>query len=546
MTNKVKVKITPERLAAADAWYWAYANKIKLQAGQFTVTGHEYQIEPMQSPSRVRVWKKGGQMGFTEIEVLRTLHGMIYGHYPKGVMYLFPTSDDVSDFSKARFQPLIADNPDAIGSHVQSTDAANIKRIGSGMLYLRGAKSTQMIEGIKKDAPKLRSVPADKVVFDERDLMDDAMIEMALIRMAHSEIKEEAYLSTPSIPDYGIDRMYEESNQCIWMIKCEKCGRECCLELDFPECVQVGKDGKARRVCVKCGAELIPGAGYWVPRYKDREIDGRWIGQLNLLSVDPGDILKKFQNPPNGNPQEVYNSMLAMAYISAENRLTTSDVYICCGQEIMRTHDYGPCGMGVDVKGSELHVVIGKRVAQGRRRIIWIGTVPEFEDLHDLVKRFNIRFAAIDYLPETRKAREFQKTSGIGAYLIYYRDSVKQGERIDDVSAVMDVARTEICDVTHKAVMDKLYILPRRSPIMEDYAKQMSNLAKVLEVDDIRGRSFYRYRKLGADHYRHATNYFEIAVRNLQMSTEDPLKDMMAMIRKEDEYNPFSYGLSMR
>ena len=60
---------------------------------------------------------------------------------------LFPTGDDVSDFSKARFGPLIADNPQTIGIYVKSTDSTNIKRIGSGMLYLRGARlSANMIQ----------------------------------------------------------------------------------------------------------------------------------------------------------------------------------------------------------------------------------------------------------------------------------------------------------------------------------------------------------------------------------------------------------------
>jgi hypothetical protein len=45
--------------------------------------------------------------------------------------------------------------------------------------------------------------------------MESAMIDLALERMAHSTVKEEAYLSTPSIPDFGIDRLYNQSDQRI-------------------------------------------------------------------------------------------------------------------------------------------------------------------------------------------------------------------------------------------------------------------------------------------------------------------------------------------
>ena len=111
-----------ELVTDASAWKWAFHNKVKLQAGVYKLRGHMWQVEPMTDPSRRRCSKKAAQLGFSEIEILRTIHGMIKGKYPTGCLYLFPTSDDVSDFSKARFNPLIADNPEQIGSFVQSTD----------------------------------------------------------------------------------------------------------------------------------------------------------------------------------------------------------------------------------------------------------------------------------------------------------------------------------------------------------------------------------------------------------------------------------------
>ncbi|MBW2610683.1 MAG: phage terminase large subunit family protein [Deltaproteobacteria bacterium] len=127
-------------------------------ASEYKLEGHEWQIKLMESTHKHRVGRKAAQLGLTEIEVLKTIHGMIHGQYPAGCLYLFPTGDDVSDFSKARFNPLIADNPKTIGRFVRSTDSTNIKRIGSGMLYLRGARLSSVIEGMKKDSSKLRSI----------------------------------------------------------------------------------------------------------------------------------------------------------------------------------------------------------------------------------------------------------------------------------------------------------------------------------------------------------------------------------------------------
>ena len=519
--------MTPEMVATTDAWYWAFYNRIRLQSGSFVVKGHAYQVEIMQSTARRRAYRKAAQMGFTEIEVLRTLHGMIHGCYPSGVLYLFPSADDVQEFSKARFNSLISDNPKSIGRYVKNTDAASIKRIGSSMLYLRGARSTQKIEGVKKDAAKLRSIPVDKVVFDERDLMEHEMVSMALERFSHSSVQEAVYLSTPSIPDYGIDHEYQISDQRIWVIKCQKCDRDCCLEVDFPACVKRDRGGRYYRACVKCGAELDPNAGQWVPQFPGRDVAGWWISQLNSAFVDPGVILNLYENPPNGNLAEVMNSKLGMAYIAAENRMTVNDIYSSCG--LHRIADDEPkyfTGMGVDV-GSLLHIVIGRRI-NGRKRILYVGRVNEFSDLVELGEKFHVQRCVIDLYPETRKVRELQADAGFDVIGCQYQDQMKDGERLDAVAGVVTVARTEMCDATHHAVLHGEYEFPRRCPEIEEYAKEMCATVKVLEEDLKRGVRIYRYKKLGADHYRHATNYFEVAMNGVSDRMVNPVEDFMA------------------
>ncbi|KKK60261.1 hypothetical protein LCGC14_3026150, partial [marine sediment metagenome] len=100
-----------EKLMQADAGRWAVACGIRLQAGKFTFHGREYQVEPMSSVSRRRCYMKATQFfGATEMEVLKDLHGMIKSKYLLGVAHIFPTNDEVGEFSKSRFKPLIANN----------------------------------------------------------------------------------------------------------------------------------------------------------------------------------------------------------------------------------------------------------------------------------------------------------------------------------------------------------------------------------------------------------------------------------------------------
>jgi hypothetical protein len=512
--------ITIEDLAAVDPWVWVNQG-INLQSGPYSFENHAYQVGPMQSTARKRVYKKGAQMGFTEIEVLRTLHGMIHRHYPAGVLYLFPTTNDVSDFSKGRFTPLITENYDRIGVHVKDTDATGIKRIGNAMLYLRGARSTSKIEGLKKDASKLRTIPVDKVVYDERDLMAHEMVTMALERMEHSMVKEEVHISTPSIPDYGIDAEYQDSDQRVWFIRCSSCNHENCLELTFPECVRRGAGGRWIRACVKCGQELNPQKGYWVPQFPGRETEGYWISQLNSMYVDPGKLLELYRNPPNGNLQEVMNSKLAMAYVSAENRLTPNDLWVLCGQDPMPIEHEGPTAMGVDV-GNNFHVSIVDRPHEKITRLVkacYLDTkkMTDFTPLHDLIKQYNVKSCVIDFAPVQQAVRSFREAEGRAEVFGCIYQKHQRGPAMWDVEqGIVRINRTEVCDSVHEMVTARgRFQMPRRSPDAEEFVKQMCNLVKVLEDDEETGSREYVYRKVGPDHYRHSMNYATLAAQRI-------------------------------
>jgi len=493
-----------------DPFTWIVNNKLQLSHGEWRLRNHEYQVGWLQEQAREQVFIKGAQIGATEILVLKTLHGMIHSKYPQGALYLFPTRDDVRDFSKARFDPLIATN-DFIGRYVQNTDAQNIKQIGRGFLYLRGARSTKSIGG-KKSSSQLKSIPVDRIVFDEMDEIDPAMIDLAKERISHSTVKEQMYLGTPTIPDYGVDKMYQQSDQRVWMVKCEHCNRSASLDLEFPNCLQRQDSGKVIRICIHCGKEVNPRKGEWVAQYPGKDLVGWWYSQLNSNYIDPTTILNLYEDPPYGDLSEVMNSKLGRAYIPAENRLNESDVYNCCGNDPMLTKHEGPTCMGVDV-GLTLHVVIAERPTQHTLRIVKLARVGSFNDIHDLARDFNVKSAVIDLKPEIRKVREFQKAETFSVFACDYVETKTSMTAWDEKDKVIKCNRTEICDATHELVTDTgRLVLPRRSTEVSEYAKQMCNIAKVLEEDSESGSRTYRYRKLNPnDHFRHATNYCLLA-----------------------------------
>ncbi len=501
--------------------YWVLRNQILLDGRLLDLANHPYQLEPLGDNDNQRECAmKGAQIGWTSITMLRTTHSLIHGQYPQGALYLFPTREDVTDFSKGRFMPLINDNP-CISSQVQDTDAANIKRIGKSMLYMRGARSTRSIQGTKKTSTQLKSVPVDCLVCDEYDEMEPAMVDMAVERLAHSTLKHERYLATPSIPDYGIDKLYQASDQRVWKIKCEHCGAWTCLEIEFPACLKSDKDGKVFRACKKCSLPIDPKNGTWIALYPSRSKDlvGRWISQLNSSFVDPGKILDLYNNPPGGRLQEVYNSKLGKAYIEATHRLSIQEVLALCGTDGIAQNDPGPCFMGVD-QGKDLHVVIGKKTSSANLngKIIHLGVYKDWADLDRLMKNFHVLRCVVDGLPETRNARAFAQRFPGKVYLNFYSESQKGAYAWNEASLTVSENRTESLDASHNQVLTMAIGLPKECEITREFATHLHNTAKRLEEDLETGSKKYTYVKLGVDHFRHAFNYECIARSSVDKS----------------------------
>ncbi len=497
-------------LSIPDILPWV--NSIKLDGRKFSVEGHEYQRDFLTEQARRQVFLKGAQLGVTSIAMLRTVYGLINSNYPQGALYLFPSRGDAADFSRGRFSPLINDNP-VIARHVQDTDAQTIKRIGKAMLYMRGARSTSKAGGFKRSATALKSVPVDRICYDEVDEMAPDMVDLASERISHSDIKEEIFLSTPTIPDYGVDKLFQQSDQRHWFIRCSKCGGETCLELEFPGCLEELSDGRTIRLCQRCrDNEIHPRDGRWVAQYPElgMELVGWRISQLNSMFIDPAKILQLYLDPPNGNLTEVMNSKLAKAHIEAENRLSASAVLSLCGPDKVASSDEGPCYMGVDV-GRLLHFVIGKRCWNMAGKIVHVGTVESFEDLSKLMKEFNVAKAVVDALPETRKVREFASAHRGKVFLCYYRDHQTGGYAWNEKTLTVATNRTEALDASHAELAEGTVELPAESKELQEFAQHCSNVARVLHTDPETGSSRYVYIKTGADHYRHAQSYEAMA-----------------------------------
>jgi hypothetical protein len=476
---------------------WAENTPIILDGKPFTFERHEYLRVPYQDNHPHQVEMKAAQMGLTSKAMLKAIYGARFGGY-RGILYLFPSRSDVTDFAKGRVDPLIDENPETIGKWIRETDAANIKRVWNAFFYFRGMQSRV----------GLKSIPADFVIFDELDEAPQNAVDMAMERMSHSEKKEVLKLSNPTLPDYGIDKAFQETDQRYWLLKCEKCEEYTCLEDTFPDCLlEVG--ARVIRACRKCKGELNPARGEWVakrPSITDKR--GYHYSQLFSHFVDPAAILHQFRTTKNLT--DFYNLKIGVSYVEAQNRLSIHEVLVLCGSDGISSEDPGPCFMGVD-QGADLHVVIGKKARQKAGKLVHLGVYKEWEELDRLTKNFHVSRCVVDALPETRNARAFAERHKGRIFLNYYSEHQKGLYSWNERDLTVSCNRTESLDASHKEITDQSMILPKECEIVKTFADHLHNVAKKLQEDEETGSKRYVYVKLGPDHFRHAFNYEAIA-----------------------------------
>lgn len=495
---------------------WPITAKILLDGKPFSYKKHEYLIEPYRDMHPFQVEIKATQLGLTSKAMLKVFYWARYGGDKyKGIGYYFPSRTDVTDLSKARLTPLIEDNKDTIGSWMRDVDAANVKRIWNSALYLRGMKSRV----------GMKSAPMDAVVFDELDEAPQNSVDMILERMAHSETGDLLFLSNPTLPDYGIDKLFQTTDQQYYLLKCSACNEYTDLVTTFPDTLHTLKGGRVIRACCKCGHELDPAKGEWVakrPGIVDRR--GRQFSQLYAQTrmTDPALILEKFHS--TNNLTDFYNLKLGLAYVDAQNRLSKAEVFACCGDSGLASSSDNACYMGID-QGNYLHVVIGKKHPKRGAEVIYVGEHKGnnsgdaqddsgWKEIDALMKRFKVGRCVVDALPHKKNARAFAERFHGRVFLCFYNDNQKGSYKWNEREMIVQCDRTESLDASHHMITDLDVVLPRRSDIIEKFADHCHNIAKRLETDEETGSSKYTYIALGEDHFRHAFNYMAMAVQD--------------------------------
>lgn len=524
--NRLCGTLTAYRQASESLFDWTLARRL-IDGEPFSFAGHDYLRGIYRDESPLVVIRKAAQMGASEYAISRALHFAV--NRGGRVIYFFPSDNDVGEFSRDRFAPAVAES-DYLSGLVRDTDTAGLKQIGLGTIYFRGTNSRV----------RMKSVPGDFLVFDELDEMVPANVELARKRLGHSKWGWELDVSTPSLPGYGIDGAFLETDQRHWLLRCAGCSSWRCLEDEFtaahgdPQdprreiCFVRGEPGTEQLVCVDCGHELDPARGAWVAKYPGRPRRGYHVGKFASVVLSereremgahtkPAALLAEWRETKF--PAEFFNSELGLPYLAAEGGLTEQDLLQLVGPYGMTARGKG-CVMGVD-QGNGLHVVVKEPHESGLVFTVRVHneprTDPTFTHLDHFMAAFDVRAVVIDGLPNTHAARAFANRWPGRVWLSYYGNSKGRANwgRDPEGTPIVNVNRTEALDSWRDAYKLGRRRIPRVEDEMTDFVRQMTNILRSTEEDPVTGQKTARWVKRGPDHYAHADSYAEVALGRL-------------------------------
>ena len=299
-----------EDLIASSALAWVTLNKLVNENQQpLEFNDHRFMIDIYTDEHDDIVCRKSAQVGYSVMAILKCLWMLKYGGL--NIIYVLPTNNVVQDFVKPKVDPLISSNPviaDSMGN-----DSVSQKKVGDRFIFFKGGYS-------QRDAI---SISGDILVIDEFDRMPDQKVVNTFdSRLQASKHPRRWRFSNPSQVGFGVDGLYNDSDQRCWIMTCHHCGYRSYIDFE-KDTYMVGSDVRHTHyvnrdevfyACGGCDKELSDADrrnGLWVARYPDRYRHGYWINQMMAPWVTAKRIMEQYEE---SGIEFFYNFVLGKAF----------------------------------------------------------------------------------------------------------------------------------------------------------------------------------------------------------------------------------------
>lgn len=505
-----------ERVLPCSMW----AEKTRVMGAPFpgplTHRWHPWTRAVRDEDVRLLVVQKGGQLGFTEAFVDRALHDLVV--HLRDVLYVLPDDGLASSFSAARIDVALRLAPALGAAFTVGVQNVGHRQAHAANLYVRGSKSRSGLKGC----------PVANLVLDELDEMDEANVELVFERVSgqpESTVRI-AIVSTPTIPDFGVNEFFKASSQCEWFFPCPACGAR--INLTWPRnfCLD-----RRVTVCHLCGVPLpaspaakavVIGTGAWVPACLDRHARcaGYWINQLYSSTVSSETIAELWDKAQHKRSaeQEFYNSKMAMPHVCSDAKLSLTDVRACYVSPPRARHSDLIATVGVDV--GKWYYWVASEWEKGdasladaeptswRRHVLGVGKCLTTQELNGVLERWHVTRACIDALPETREVRRLQ-VSMPKLWLCWIKE-IADSLRVREPARSVDCNKTEWLDLLLDRVHRGHVSMTTPADLGKEWEDHLQVPARVYYKDH-KGNVTARYHSANEDHYAMAAMMDEVA-----------------------------------
>lgn len=469
---------------------WIVKNNLKTETGQpFDLRNGLYMYDILRDFSPTLVMKKAAQIRATTTQLVKKIWGI--NHYKIDGITTLPTVADAHEISSNKINRLAAQNP-CISRLVSSDkDTMAMKKIGNNMWSIRGT-------WIEKGAMMISSDWND---YDEVDASKQDVLEQYDTRLQHSRYKWRHFYSHPSSEGFGIDKLYTNSDQKHWFVKCGACKQE--QYLSWPESICEERQVYQCKHCHSVLSDEMRRCGRWIYKQK-HEVSGYWIPLLICPWVSAKEVIKYNVEK---SPEYFFNKVLGLAYVGSGNKVTWGVI-----QRNINPEQYLPNDrvvIGVDT-GTTIWYVVGDR-----NGIFHYGSAKGYDEVEGFLKRWPNAIAVFDQGGDLIAPRKLQEKYPGRIFLCHYRSDRKTQQLItwgkDKEAGNVVVDRNRMIQMVVDEFTDKRIPLHGTEKDFYDYYLHWANMYRV-EEENALGVPVKRWERSGDDHLCHATVYWRIAI----------------------------------
>lgn len=305
-----------------------------------------YQFAPLFNViyPKQQVWMTGRQVGKTwQLASSSTIRAGFIPYYD--ILHIQPRDEQRMRYQATILKPLIESSP-IRNQIIKPSELSKVllKQFKAGsFLYLGTAYvNADALRGISGCA---------QIIVDELTDVDYEFIPIIReVMSANLRHGYSVYAGTPTTTDTTSGVLWSQSSQSQWIIKCPHCNFE---NIPNPEHHLIKMIGSNGLLCSKCGNEIHPHQGSWVPAIKERVLTfpGYHISQtihpLHLIK-DPvsgerqkwRDLLSKVNSY---SKLKLFNEVFGWPYDESINPLTLKNLIEACHNiEIKTVNDIVP------------------------------------------------------------------------------------------------------------------------------------------------------------------------------------------------------------